>query len=303
MTQAAARASDITVLLAAQHGIATREQLADLGVAAATIRANVAAGRWQAVSRRVLALHNGPLTSDQSAWFAVLDGGPDCALAGLSALRAQGLHGFAVDRHQTVVPVAARPGRHELYVRRRSRRLCDDAVHPVRQPAMLRVPYALVDALEVMELPLRGCALMAAVVQQQMLRPSQLHALVAAEPTLPNRRVYAAVAADIEGGAQSLLEIDFGRLAKRAGLPPPRRQSVRRDKYGRRRYLDVDFDAFTVEVDGAVHLKPLNWWDDMFRQNGLVISGRPMLRFASVGIRLQPAKVIEQLADAGRRWL
>jgi len=58
-----------------------------------------------------------------------------------------------------------------------------------------------------------------------------------------------------------------------------------------------------IEVDGAVHLKPLTWWDDMFRQNGIVIAGRPMLRFASVGIRLQPERVDAQLRDAAARWL
>ncbi|HET6911048.1 MAG TPA: hypothetical protein VFH54_17095 [Mycobacteriales bacterium] len=77
---------------------------------------------------------------------------------------------------------------------------------------------------------------------------------------------------------------------------------MRRDSEGRRRYLDAEFDGFTVEVGSAVHLKPLNWWDDMFRQNAIVITGKPMLRFASVGVRLERARVREQLRAAQRRW-
>ena len=84
---------------------------------------------------------------------------------------------------------------------------------------------------------------------------------------------------------------------------PPRRQVFRADRAGRRRWLDADFDGFSVEVDGAVHLKPLRYWDDMERQNDLiVVTGKPMLRFATVAIRLLPDVVIAQLAAANARF-
>jgi hypothetical protein len=154
-----------------------------------------------------------------------------------------------------------------------------------------------------MTLPLRGCALLAALVQQRLVRASELRSVVQAAGTLPHRRLYLNVAGDIEGGAHSLLEIDFRALARAAGLPAPRGQSVRLDRLGRRRYLDADFDVFGVEVDGAVHLKPLAWWDDMFRLNDIVIADKPMLRFPSVGIRLERREVVEQLRRAAERWL
>jgi hypothetical protein len=37
------------------------------------------------------------------------------------------------------------------------------------------------------------------------------------------------------------------------------------------------------------------WWDDMSRQNELVIAGRPVLRYPSLTIRLEPQAVIDQL--------
>jgi len=117
-----------------------------------------------------------------------------------------------------------------------------------------------------------------------MRSATDVYPLLERESTLPHRAVYLATAGDIEGGSHSLLEIDFLALARRAGIQAPLRQAIRRDHDGRRRYLDAEFNGFTAEVDGAVHLKPLYWWDDM------------------VGIRLQPERVIEQLQAAERRW-
>jgi len=71
------------------------------------------------------------------------------------------------------------------------------------------------------------------------------------------------------------------------------------------RYVDAEFDladgtTLIVEVDGAVHLKPVQWWDDLSRQNELVIGGRPVLRFDSVTIRVEPRAVVDQLARMRR---
>lgn len=302
MSQAAQRATTIATIASQQLGIVSRSQLRAVGVSVEVVRSNINAGRWTALSRRVVALHNGPLSDQQKAWFAVLDGGPDCTLAGLSALHHQGLSGFAVERVQTAVPLGGRPARHGLYVRRVSRRLNADSRHPVRQPPMMRIPDALVDALETTSLKLRGCALLAAVVQQRLIRAVDLRPRLIETTTLPNRAVYLAVAGDIEGGAHSLTEIDFRPLARRAGLPTPICQAVRRDRLGRRRYLDADFGPFAVEIDGAVHLKPLTWWDDTWRLNEVTIAGKPTLRFPSVGIYVDQDRVVDQLEAARRRW-
>jgi very-short-patch-repair endonuclease len=56
-----------------------------------------------------------------------------------------------------------------------------------------------------------------------------------------------------------------------------------------------DGSVVVVEVDGFVHLKPISWWDDMSRQNEIVIGGRPVLRFPSVTVRLDPDQVVGQL--------
>jgi hypothetical protein len=303
VTAAAARSLDISALAAYQAGLLTRDQLRAAGVSADIVRNHVRARRWQTLGRRVVATHAGPLTAEQTRWWAVLDGGPTCVLSGLSALHDHGLQGFPVERVQTAVPCGAgRPVRYEQFVRRVSRRLDAGSVHPARRPPTLRVTAALLDALENISLPLRGSALLAAVVQQRLLRPQDVRPLIVDTSTLPFRRTYVAVAGDIEGGAHSLVEINFRRLAREAGIPPPRGQSTRLDRFGRRRYLDADFGAWAAEVDGAIHLRPMTWWDDTWRLNEITLGGKPTLRFPSVGIYLKRDMVIDQLQRAANRW-
>lgn len=302
MTAAARRAHELTSFACDQAGLVSRAQLHAAGVDADYVRNQIRAGRWQAWGRRVIAVTTGPLSADQVAWLAVLDGGPDCVIAGLSALERYGLSGFTLDRVHTAVPKNGRPGRHDLFVRRECRRLDAAAVHPAKRPSTMRIELAVVDALQHMTSRLRGCALLAALVQQRLVRPDLLRGLLTGATTLRNRKLYLSVAGDIEGGAHSLTEVDFTRLAREARIRPPVLQSVREDGDGRRRYVDADFDGFLVEVDGAMHLRPLAWWDDMFRQNQLVIAHKPVLRFPSVGIYLSRDKVIAQLKAAAARW-
>ncbi len=99
-------------------------------------------------------------------------------------------------------------------------------------------------------------------------------------------------------------EIDFVAMCRRAGLPPPSQQVIphrplrpsalprRTVEAGRRPHV-------TVEIDGAAHRAVVTYWDDMYRGNELVISGEPVLRHPSVAVRLDEARVIEQLRVLG----
>lgn len=53
-----------------------------------------------------------------------------------------------------------------------------------------------------------------------------------------------------------------------------------------------------LEIDGAVHLLPLRYWDDMSRDNELVISGERRLCFPSVAMHLESDRVAWQIARA-----
>ena len=137
----------------------------------------------------------------------------------------------------------------------------------------------------------KACAVMCAAVQQRLTTAERLRPELLAATRARHHLLLTRVLEDIEGGADSFSEIDFGRLARLAGLPPPR---------GRRFGSTV-----RVAADGSMRIStasssrsmapytcgPLNYWDDMERQNDLiVVTGKPALRFASVAIRIAPTR-------------
>lgn len=99
-------------------------------------------------------------------------------------------------------------------------------------------------------------AILAAGVQQGLVRADDLRQ-VTSRMELPRRRkLIGAAIGDIAGGARSMSELDFLYQVVRAfGLPEPSRQAARRDTRGRRRWIDVLWDDYkvAVEVDGAQH--------------------------------------------------
>ena len=288
-----------------QDGVATRAQLRDLGYDREAVRSQLAARRWQAFGPRVVVLHNGPLTPRQQRWRAVLSQ-HHAALAGPTAAAEHGLSGFSddgADMVHVLVPhgsrVASIPGV-KLHF---SRRFSEVDIAPGRSIPTVRIDRALIDAASWTLAPRKACGLLAASVQQRLTTAARLRTELRLSPRARHRALLTLVLGDIEGGADSFAEIDFGRLARRAGLGPPRRQVFRLDRAGRRRWLDADFGSFSAEVDGAVHLRPLRYWDDMERQNDLVIAtAKPILRFSTVAFRLATDAVVAQLAAAGRRF-
>lgn len=151
--------------------------------------------------------------------------------------------------------------------------------------------------------PRSACAILAAAVQQRLVRPDELIETVTAATRVRHRAVLLAAARDIAQGAEALTEIDFARLGRRHGLPEPLRQAVRRDPSGRRRYLDAEWKRrdgrrVVAEVDGALHLAAGRWWDDQLRQNELVIADDLVLRFPSVVLYAEEEVVVGQLRRA-----
>ena len=285
-----------------QDGVVTRAQLRDLGYDREAVRSQLAARRWQAFGPRVVVLHNGPLTPRQRRWRAVLSQ-HYAALAGLTAAAEHGFSGFSDEVVHIVVPYGARVSPICGVRLHMSRRLSEADIAPGRSLPTVRVERALVDAAAWTRSPRMACGLLAAGVQQRLTTASRLGTELQAACRIRHHRLLSLVLGDIEGGAHSFAEIDLGRLARCAGLWPPRRQVFRLDRAGRRRWLDADFGGFSVEVDGAVHLRPLRYWDDMERQNDLVIAtAKPILRFSTVALRLLHDAVVAQLAAAGRRF-
>jgi len=72
------------------------------------------------------------------------------------------------------------------------------------------------------------------------------------------------------------------------------------DARGRRRYLDVWYAEYLVqvEIDGGQHTEVRTTWEDMRRQNDLWVAGVRVLRFPAWLLRVRPDEVIGQVRAA-----
>jgi hypothetical protein len=265
------------------------------------ISANIAANRWQRWGRAIV-LHSGPLTQHERWHVALINCGRRSVLTSFTAAQLAGLRGWERSETHVLVP-------HGVAIRRVAGLpvvLHHTSVWPVARwhdyhchdiaAALIRAAGSYLNVRS-------ACGLLAAAVQQQVADPERLIERLDAAPTVRHRAALRRALVDIAGGADALSEIDFVRLCRRARLPRPRQQAIRRDSNGRRRFLDAswrrsDGRLVVAEVDGALHLSVRRWWDDQLRQNELVVGGAIVLRFPSVIVRTDPELVAAQLRRA-----
>lgn len=256
------------------------------------MRNRVRAARWQTAGTQAVVSHNGPLTPEQQVWVSVINGRGGAALAGLTATALHGLAGYpSPELHVLVrqgVRVLPQPG----IVVHQTRHLDESDVQPAREPRRTRLSRSLIDAARWARDDERACAILLAAVQQRLIPPARLALAVTSAPRVPRRGLLLSVLGDAAGGAHALGEVNATRLCRRAGLPAPDQQAVRRDRQGRRRYLDLLWKRWRLaaEIDGAAHMQLTQWWGDMDRHNDLALGKEHLrlLRFPSMLLHLQP---------------
>ena len=138
--------------------------------------------------------------------------------------------------------------------------------------------------------------LLTLVVQQGLVRPSDLSDAATAVRRHRRRRLIAQVVLDLAAGCRSLGELDVARSMRGRGLPEPVRQVVRRRPCGNE-YLDADFPAYQIsmEVDGAQHDLPDQRLADLLRDLGLATDHRTVVRIPLVAWRLDEEAVLDAL--------
>jgi hypothetical protein len=277
-------------------------------MSAEALRWRLKSGRWQQPCRGIVVAQSGPLSSMQLLRVAVLWAGPGAALGGLTAARLHGFRGFddKNDALHVIRPVGRARRSIEPPVRlavHYSRNLRPADIHPARQPPQTRIARSLVDAAAWMATDRGAQAVLAAGVQQRLVRVTDLTAEVDCNERLHRRKLIKQTLSDIAGGAQALSELDFTRLVVRQfGLPEPDRQVPRRDANGKRRWLDVVWEkaALIAEIDGAGHIDILRYWDDMDRDNVFQLRHYRVLRYPAFIIRYHPEYVASQIRQALR---
>jgi hypothetical protein len=292
--------ADLGILAERQFGVVTRRQLSDAGFTAHDIETATRARRWRTFGRNVVVMQNAPVTPAQQEWIAVLLPGKPAALAGLSAASAAGLRGFEPDRVHVLVRHATEARVPQWVKLHESRRFGELDINRAASIPRTTAARSIVDAAAWSRYPRRACSILCAGVQQRLVTADQLATELGAAGRIRHVGIMRDILGDIGGGGHTLAEIDLGKLASRAGLPPPRRQGARKDAEGKARYLDAEFDLpdgaqLVVEVDGRGHLEVDQWVDDADRENEVVIGGRTVLRYPSITVRLNPGRVIDQL--------
>ncbi len=293
---------------AAQGDMISVRQLREYGVTRSAVRNQLASGRWARRSEHVLSTTTGELTDRQRMWLGVLHVGNGALVGGLTAAGLYGLRNWEREDVTILVPddwsFDPVPG---LSFFRTRRPLGDLRATRVRGCGMLPVCH-----LEPAVLLFAGYdrsartaqGVVAAVVQQRLTTAEDLRRWVTRLRPLRRSRLFLRVLLDIEGGAQSLAEIDVRRMCRLGAIPLPDRQRPRRDREGRLRFTDcewllADGTVVVLEVDGGFHVGVEHYALDMRRQRKLTTRRRIVLRCGAIELRDEPEAIAEDLRAVG----
>jgi hypothetical protein len=168
----------------------------------------------------------------------------------------------------------------------------------------LTVPRSALDAAAWQPYPRYACGVLAAVVQQKLCTAQDLSDELPFVGRIRHKPHMRLAILDIGGGAEALSEIDIAAMCRRFDLVPPDRQRIRRDRQGRKRYLDCEWhlgngQVVVLEVDGSHHAEVEHWEADMKRERGVVISGRHVLRATANEARHDQAALAADLRAIG----
>jgi hypothetical protein len=282
----------------------TRRQLYAKRVPRWLLRLEIRVGRWRRTGRQTVAVHNGPLDVSARRWVAVLECGPRAALAGVTALQAEGVAALKDEVVHVIVPKGAQrvrlPG---VRVHESRRWRAEDVVRdgiPRTRPAVAALHAALWAVTD-----RQATLFLTLAVQQRKATPLQLHDALQSVRRHPRRRLLLLLVQDLADGARSLGELDVARAMRGRGLPEPARQALRRRPSGVQ-YLDADFPdhGLTLEIDGSQHDEAQARLADLLRDIAVAADGGTTVRIPLVAWRLDEDAVLDALEAlfAARGW-
>lgn len=285
-------------MLRAQDGVISRRQVLTCGSDDNDIERRIRRREWARVHAGVFVDHTGPPTWQQRAWAAVLFHWP-AALAGSSALRADGLTRHSDEKDAIEVAVAA--GRNldsPDGVRSSTVTGFDDVARCNKSPPRVSVEHAILTLASRATTEDAAVAAVADVCQSRRTAPARLVEALDVMRRLPRRRLLRSILADVAEGAYSALERRYLIHVERPhALPTGRRQ--RRVRPGRTTaYRDVDYLGLgmVVELDGRLgHEEASDRWADLDRDLDSVLAGDLTVR---VGWKqaLEPCRLAVGLA-------
>lgn len=289
-----------------QSGVVTREQLLGLGATHGRIDGMLDARRWSAMTPSVILLHNHEPTRKQWMWIGLKDASPFCALCSHTSLECDGFRSFAKEAGSIhlIVPKGAKTTGFPIVQVHESRRFAPEDIRTSGPMPCTEVHRSAVDAGAWQPRPRFAVTMMASVVQQRVCTVPGLHRALDEVGQVRHRKLMRLALNDISGGAEALSEIDVARMCRTFGLRPPTRQRKRRDRSGRIRYLDCEWDlddgaTVVLEIDGSHHMEVINWDADIKRQRKVVTRHRHLLRATAMEVRLEQEDIVVDLVAMG----
>jgi predicted transcriptional regulator of viral defense system len=292
---------------ARQLGLFTTDQAIDAGLSEWAIRRNLRTGTWNRVRHRVLSVGGSPVTWEQTVLAAVM-ATSSCAVAShdtsaelweLPDLGSRTLE-VTTDRPSWVRQPGVRSHRTTTFLRE------EHTVH--RGVPVTTVARTLVDLSARYSVAQLGAAADEAV-RKGRLRLDALRRCAAELAPAPGRRmsrVHSVLGKRLPGydPGESDLEMRVLRAVVGAGLPEPVQQH-RVTLSGRRCRIDLAYPELKVaiEVDGWDYHRTRTAFDaDRARENDLVAEGWRMLRFTSLSVPSEIARVVGALlAELSRK--
>ena len=287
-----------------QGGLVSRRQLNAAGIGRNRVRNEVAAGRWMKVGPMVVATFTGKLTWEQRTWVGHLHAGPGSLLTGLTSAQLHGLKGWDRQLIEVLVPADSKVSALDGYTFVRTRRdLADLGGRGINSRLVQLAPSVLLRAAAGMPERTAG-GLLASVVQQRLTSADRLLEWLQRLQPLPRAKLMRSLLLDIRGGAESMAEIDLGRICRRFDLVVPDRQRQRKDSRGKVRWTDAEWDlpdgrTLVLEVDGAFHMEVEHWGADVRRHRRISTPTRTVVRATALELRLEPDVVVDDLHALG----
>lgn len=269
----------------------------------AAVRHHVRIGRWARRSSQVLTTTTGPLSEEQRLWVAVLHAGGDSLIGGLSCAAAHGMKNWhrrnvtvLVNNPQSLEPLSGV----EFF---RTRRDLSTLSAPTPLPLCRLEPAVLLfSGYEFNQRTAHGA--LAAVVQQRLTTPARLRSALSTMAPLRRAGELRVLLDDLEGGAQSLAEVDVRKACREHGVAAPIAQTKRKDRSGRTRYTDCEWRlpdgrVIVLEVDGSFHDDVLEASEHRARNRKLTTTSRLVVQCSAYEIRHEPWEVMEDLIALG----
>jgi very-short-patch-repair endonuclease len=208
-----------------QHGVVSRAQVRDLGIAEASIARRMRDGLWQRVLPGVFRITGAPMSAWQVPMAAVLWAGDGAVVSHATAARLWGIEGARERKVELWVPSSRNP-RHDLVEVHRGTRI-DRADRALRGPIPITTPVrTLIDLSARMEDD-RLLAAVESAFRAKLCTPERLGVRVDILRTSGRPgagRLAALLAARSGPPLESMLEAKIWRLVQRTSLPLPERQ-------------------------------------------------------------------------------